>query len=260
MREVTMIGLDCATDDANVGAALGKWREGSLSVQCVTLCDRFPPAAVVGGWLGKADEPVLLALDAPLGWPAPLAQTLVRHRAGDELSAEANQMFRRMTDHAIRKNVGKKPLDVGADRIARTAHAALRFLAELRSTLSRPVPLAWSAHALEGTAAIEVYPAATLSAHGIRSAGYKKREHVAERREIIEALRARLELPIDAGLLEKNADALDAVVCLLAAKDFVEGQSVSPHDAQLAEQEGWIWSRGRSLPNRRLQRTRKLPR
>src|SRR5882724_5685012 len=164
MREVTMIGLDCATDDANVGAALGKWRDGALSVQRVTLCDRLAPAAVVEDWLGKADEPVLLALDAPLGWPAPLAQTLVRHRAGDELSAGADQMFRRMTDRAIHKNVGKTPLDVGADRIARTAHAALRVLGELRRALSRPVPLAWSAHALGGITAIEVYPAATLSA------------------------------------------------------------------------------------------------
>ena len=151
MREVTMIGLDCATDDAKVGAALGKWRDGALSVQRVTLCDRLAPAVVVRGWLGKADEPVLLALDAPLGWRAPLAQTLVRHRAGDELSAGADQMFRRMTDRAIHKNVGKTPLDVGADRIARTAHAALRVLGELRRALSRPVPLAGSAHALGGS-------------------------------------------------------------------------------------------------------------
>ncbi|MBM3493821.1 MAG: DUF429 domain-containing protein [Armatimonadetes bacterium] len=246
MQEVTMIGLDCATDDANVGAALGKWRDGALSVQRVILCDQLAPVAVVGDWLGKADEPVLLALDAPLGWPAPLAQTLVLHRAGDELSAGADQMFRRMTDRVIHKNVGQTPLDVGADRIARTAHAALRVLGELRRVLSRPVPLAWSVHALAGITAIEVYPAATLSAHGIRSAGYKKREHMAERREILDALRTRLSLPDDIGLLESDADALDAVVCLLAAKDFVEGQAVSPDDAKLAEQEGWIWSRRRS--------------
>jgi hypothetical protein len=48
-------------------------------------------------------------------------------------------MFRRMTDRAIHKNVGRTPLDVGADWIARTAHAALRFLAELRRALPRPV-------------------------------------------------------------------------------------------------------------------------
>src|SRR3989442_1019336 len=141
MRKVTMIGLDCATDDANVGAALGSWREGSLSVEHVTLCDKVTPAEVIAGWFREADEPVLLALDAPLGWPAPLAQTLVRHRAGGELSAGADQMFRRMTDRAVHENVGKTPLDVGADRIARTAHAALRFLGELREAISRPVPL-----------------------------------------------------------------------------------------------------------------------
>ena len=53
---------------------------------------------------------------------------------------------------------------------------------------------------------------------------------MAERREILDALRTRLSLPDDIGLLEGDADALDAVVCLLAAKDFVEKQAVR-HDA-----------------------------
>ena len=34
----------------------------------------------------------------------------------------------------------------------------------------------------------------------------------------------------------------DAVVCLLAAKDFLAGRAVPPPDAELAATEGWIWA------------------
>src|SRR5204862_1418897 len=73
----------------------------------------------------------VLAIDAPLGWPVALARTLFTHRAGERLSSPANDMFRCTTDSFIQRELSKTPLDVGADRIARTAHAALRFLEDL---------------------------------------------------------------------------------------------------------------------------------
>ena len=90
-------------------------------------------------------------------------------------------------------------------------------------------------------AAIEVYPAATLLAHGVRASGYKQPSQVAERREILSALVGTLEMKTEVSLLETSADALDAVVCLLAAKDFLDGRAVGPLDQPLAEIEGWIW-------------------
>ena len=42
-----------------------------------------------------------------------------------------------------------------------------------------------------------------------------------------------------------NADALDAVVCLLAAMDFLGGYALPPDDRDRAEREGWIWVRPR---------------
>jgi hypothetical protein len=51
-------------------------------------------------------------------------------------------------------------------------------------------------------AAIEVYPAATLRAYGIPSAGYKKLEQVAQRREILKALCAGCELTEPAPALD----------------------------------------------------------
>ncbi len=151
-------------------------------------------------------------------------------------------MFRRATDRFIRKIVGKTPLDVGADRIARTAHAALGVLDGVRKQLKSPVPLAWSPESLAELATIEVYPAATLIAHGFRSKGYKAPKHVAERREIIAGLKMTIAMRCDFSLLERSADALDAAICLLAAKDFLDGPAIAPPKRDLAEREGWIWA------------------
>jgi hypothetical protein len=151
-------------------------------------------------------------------------------------------MFRRATDRFIKKELGKTPLDVGADRIARTAHAALRLLGDLRERLSAPIPLAWTPACIAGVAAIEVYPAATLLAHGLRSNGYKAAQQIAQRRELVGQLRSRLMFVTQTPILEGNADALDAVVCLLAAKDFLEDRAMPPPDQLVAEREGWIWA------------------
>ena len=39
----------------------------------------------------------------------------------------------------------------------------------------------------------------------------------------------------------ESADALDAVICVLAGADFVRGPVYAPEIAALAEREGWIW-------------------
>ncbi len=71
--------------------------------------------------------------------------------------------------------------------------------------------------------------------------GYKERDDLAKRRTILQSLGTVLQLPDDLSLPEQNADALDSLVCILAGKDFVDGNAVPPADAALAEKEGWIW-------------------
>jgi len=240
---VQIIGVDCATDDTKVGIARGVLDGQDARLDEVVVCGKERSAADhLASWINTTD-PVLLALDAPLGWPQPLGASLAGHRAGDELLVAPNDIFRRATDRFTQRTLGKTPLDVGADRIARTAHAALHLLGELRRRLDQPIPLAWSPQLSRGISAIEVYPAATLDVWGIRSSRYKNPEQVAERREIIAALRHQLVLPSDVTVLEQNADALDAAVCLLCAKDFLLGQTSPPADVALAAVEGWIWTR-----------------
>ena len=105
--------------------------------------------------------------------------------------------------------------------------------------------MAWSTE-VSGLVAIEVYPAATLIAHGFRSGGYKRREQIAERREILACLGRLIEVGPHASELERSADALDAAVCVLAAQDFLEGRAMAPLNLDLATQEGWIWAAART--------------
>jgi len=255
--EVQVVGIDCATEDAKVGIACGRAVDTGLRVERALLCSRDESAAeTVTSWVRATDVPTLLAVDAPLGWPLALAQALGAHRAGDAIATDANKMFRRETDRFVKTRLGKTPLDVGADRIARTAHAALRLLGDLRSRLAADVPLAWTPNLVATVSAIEVYPAATLVGHGFRAGGYKQRERLAERREIIACLQAIASLPDDLSSMERSADALDAVVCLLAAHDFLRGEAMPPENHVLATGEGWIWAKARTESNSTVQLTR----
>lgn len=184
----------------------------------------------------------MVGIDAPLGWSVPVAESLAHHSAGDHITTAPHDLFRRQTDRHIHRNIGKMPLDVGSDRIARTAHAALQTLHDLRRLTGKPIPLAWS-HSSTGIVAIEVYPAATLSAHGFPSKNYKKVDQQAARQIIASRLAAVLEMPIDQTQVLNSADALDATVCLLAIKDFWDGMAIQPIDFARARREGWIWVR-----------------
>ncbi len=118
-------------------------------------------------------------------------------------------------------------------------------MADVRKLTGHPIPLAWSPEIPDGPAAIEVYPAATLTAHGLRASGYKKPRDEEQRAKILQGLGDRVEIRPDLrDLLRSNADALDAVVCVLAGSDFLRGRALSPPDLDEAKREGWIWVAG----------------
>ncbi len=246
---VTLIGLDCATDPRRTGLALARYEAGQARLAQVFLGSELASLpATVAGWIdpagaGGGPGRALLAVDAPLGWPAPLADGLREHTAGRPLPGAPNQLFRRETDRFIRDRIGKQSLDVGADRLARTAHRTLQLLEDVGQQLGRPVPLAWEPDFPGPAATIEVYPAATLAVYGLPARGYKRRADRPVREEILAGLSRRLDVAPDHRRLLDNADLLDAVVCLLAAVDFLEGRAMPPADMLLARREGWMWVR-----------------
>jgi predicted RNase H-like nuclease len=239
-----VIGIDCATDPKKVGIALADCDESKCALVAVELGESQELLArKIASWLPSSD-PALLALDAPLGWPASLGPALVQHVAGEPLGQNPNLLFRRGTDRFVKEEIGKQSLDVGADRIARTAQAALRLVADIRKLTGHPIPLAWSRE-IPGPAAIEVYPAATLTAHGLRASGYKKPRDEKQRAEILQGLGDWVDIePHLTALLTSNADALDAAVCVLAGRDFIRGHALPPPDLDEAKREGWIWVAG----------------
>ncbi|NNJ25639.1 DUF429 domain-containing protein [Alienimonas chondri] len=243
---VTLIGYDCATQSKKAGLARGTWDGGAVSVE-EALVGAKDVAGVLRGWLDDRPEgqPAVLAIDAPLGWPAPMGIALATHAAGDPLPHVANRMFRRATDDFVHRTIGKRSLDVGADRIARTAACALAIVGALRA--DRRLPLLLEPGPPAGAGVIEVYPAATLKSRGLPTRGYKSKERataVPARTALLDRLAEEARLPVDRGSMIASDDAFDAAVCVLAAGDFVAGRVHRPPvdlDVETLRREGWIW-------------------
>jgi hypothetical protein len=165
--------------------------------------------------------------------------------AGSGIDISPDLLFRRATDRFVKSHFGKQPLDVGADRIARTAKAALELLDRIRSQTALRIPLVWEPHYVEKVAAIEVYPAGTLVSRGLPGSGYKKKGQIELRRQIVRGLKHHINLAVDLEDAKVNANVLDAIVCVLSGTDFLGGQAVSPSDLNEAGKEGWIWIKER---------------
>lgn len=241
MEICAIIGVDCATNPKNVGLACGRWQNGELYITEVSNGQFQTPVKTMSRWIPEF-EPCLLAMDAPLGWPQDLGRALVDHLAGMPLRAEPNQFFRRETDRFVQRTFGKTPLDVGADRIARTALSALQLLEALSKKTGVAIPLAWDTNFV-GTAAIEVYPAGTLRASHVLSSAYKRPDQVEARKQLLNWLAQEASLPEVLSLPLSDPDTLDAMICVLAGADFLAGKAYPPTNLSMAQKEGWIWIR-----------------
>ena len=181
MWGATKIGTTSALDELYAHTS-----DGGLGEQ--------PLVASPGSWANMIDTisktiissqidgvPVLLAINAPLGWPVAMTEVLAKHeagaaipdldinvdadsedrRSGHELNFgytetvdeerwrhERNRFFRRWTEQIVRdvgarlgQAFGPSGLDVGADKSARTAHQALRLLSAVRTRTKLPIPV-----------------------------------------------------------------------------------------------------------------------
>lgn len=236
---MNIIGIDCAAQHKNIGMVNAEFVNGVIKIKDakVGLKDVHP---ILSAWVKQG--PCLLCMDAPLGWPKPMATLLCNHSAGEMLHDDGNTFFRRETDLNIKRVFNKNPLDIGADRIARVALSALKIIAKLRQNVS-PLPLLWSSEELKDSGLIEVYPAATIISHGLSGDGYKGKDQdkIDARRKLFDRLCSNISVEISSDYLIENEDAFDAFVCVIAGVDFIKGRSVSPSSIETARQEGWIW-------------------
>ena len=240
---ITLIGIDAATKPNKTGIARAEYREGAVRITDVGSLKKFGEEKLVE-WIRDADR-ALIAIDAPLGWPAPLAPELADHVAGALLEELPDQMFDRETDRAVNRKVNKHGLSVGADKIARTAHEALCLLGRLREMTNQEIHLAWNWESWSRAKVIEVYPGATLKGRGWPDEGYKTPKNatktIAVRKHLVCKLAQEMDLNGFNRAMAGNDDLLDSVLCVLAGADFMHGDSFPPPDPALAEKEGWIW-------------------
>lgn len=249
---IAIIGIDCATKDSKIGLCLAEAGPDRVRILRVASGKGITPTdQQVVEWI-KGKESAILALDAPLGWPAPLASFLPQHQAGSSIQPQPDFqpdfLFRRETDRFVEKELDKCPLEIGANLIARTAYAALGFLSTISEGIDSEIPLAWDPNDLPRFSAIEVYPAATLKAHSVELKSYKgnKREKIKHEKamtSMLEKLQEDIEIRTDQSVIVSDDNLFDAVVCALAAYDFVTGKAIPPVDFKLARKEGWIWFR-----------------
>ena len=245
MSSSWIIGIDWATQPANIGLCLAERSKDGLRVHSLCLgSDCSSPVDQLAEWIQELSGPILLALDAPLGWPKSMGLRLYSHSAGEGIGVEANRFFRRKTDEMVWKRLGKLPLEVGADRIARAALSAVDMLEELRGITRLGIPLAWNATEAERVRVIEVYPAATLLVSGASIRGYKRKSPEAElkRESLSRGLEERIVLSSQHHRLNRATDhLLDATVCAIAGDDFLGERCWSPEDQAESKKEGWIW-------------------
>lgn len=250
---VFLIGVDCATEPKKTGLARAEFDGKNCRLLDVNL-GSSDVADQLCKWISE-EYPTLIALDAPLGWPQGFGRKLARHKAGQPIKETSREVFfDRETDRIVHKESGKKPLSIGADKIARASLVTLEILEQVCRILKikgQDVSIAWTPD-IQSVQAIEVYPAATLRVHKYwteRNKSYKGKDNQSER----EGLTEKLSKHFKAGIKHSHRkqmldepDALDAVVCILAALDFLKGEARGPEsdfECARAEKEGWIWVR-----------------
>ena len=238
-----IVGLDMSANKKDQGVAVGEiWPGGRIEL--VKVGNGWIFAQILNDY-----KPTLLAIDAPLGWPVAMRAALCGHHVGENITIPPDKVFHRATDKFIKDKIGKKPFEVGAAWIARTAYAACKLLGkqEIPVLLKPGIPKCLSA--------IEVYPAATLLAYGweremlAQKMSTKEKERV-RRQEKIDFLKEQSVVfhdMVEQKVLDNN-HFCDACVCLLAARDFLRGECYEPQGGILetdVEIEGWIWVKER---------------
>jgi len=133
------------------------------------------------------------------------------------------------------------------------------MISDLRSMCSAALPLASEPGQINADTIIEVYPAATLRAHGFEIRGYKAsgREGVLKRQAILDVLGRGGDFRLSAGTRQSALDTdhvFDSVACVLAGIDFLNANVFRPEEMVagraeegrlLARSEGFIWVRRR---------------
>ena len=219
--------------------------------------------------------PILIAINAPLGWPMAMTEASVAHEAGaplprldigtenvdmetsTELSRgyhemehesrwrqERNRFFRRETEQIVREEsgvswgpFGPSGLDVGSDKSARTMHQALRLLKAVRKRTGLKIPVVTDeCGPITHTSAIEVYTSwPRTPADDLPRKVIIDAEDDPQEESVVPNVRS---MPDDRWTHNASTGVREAIA-------FLEHNVRCPHDCrvpdEIARKEGWIW-------------------
>lgn len=233
------VGVDLAAEPTTTAIAAIDWHADGAQVTAVEV--RVEDEDV----LRHAQAADKIGIDCPLGWPSRFVSFVTDHHKGavmdypDGSPADWRRTLAyRLTDDAVRYDLGMVPLSVATDRIGLTAMRAAR----LQSLLIK------EGHPVDRIGAgliVEVYPAAGLKKWGLHHRKYKGKKNSAVLGELVAHLRDKLpglDLGEHEALCRRSDHALDAVVSALLARAVLLGHTKQPtaHDLPLAVREGWI--------------------
>ncbi|MBG6239133.1 putative nuclease with RNAse H fold [Mycetocola sp. CAN_C7] len=237
-------GVDLAAESRGTALAVIDWQGQAASLRELHLGVADAQIAESAGTVDK------LGIDCALGWPDEFVQFVTAHATGDNRSVRVDggmdwrrTLAYRETDREVRRLTGRWPLSVSTDRLGLTAMRCAGLLGRIEET---GVPVDRSGSGV----VVEVYPGASLRLWGLPTAGY--RADPRSRSLLLLALREAapwLELEGHSDLMIRSADALDAVIAALAARNAALGgyEAPPPPLVDRARREGWI-----ALPSGRL--------
>jgi len=238
------LGVDLASQPKKSSLCVVEWDERPSVVELVRPA--FDDLIVE-----RAATVDATGIDCPFGWPSPFVETIRRHHDGlatAGIDAAPRDLRLRTTDQWIRANhIPRDPLSVSTDRLGIVALRGIGILERIAGA---------GADRSGGAGVYETYPGGSLAKWGLRSTGYKDPAATDERREIVEALAAHVDLAGTAPQLIANDDDLDAVITAVVTGLAWMGLTTSapPEHHDVARVEGWIHVPQRpidSLPNLR---------
>jgi predicted nuclease with RNAse H fold len=237
-QALVVAGIDLAADPARTGVALLRVDADGATVDPVTLAGSDEVLVELSV---RCDA---VGVDAPLGWPAPYVEAIVRHHAekgwpeAEDPVEQRRLLCRRETDRVVMAETRLVPLSVAADRIGVVAMRAARLQHLWARVLGAPPPRDGSSWL------VEAYPAAALLLWRLPHRGYKDLTGSAVRARLVdELLTAAPWLSVDdPARLRVSDHYLDALVSALVALAAKVGHTLAPVHGQvaLARREGWI--------------------
>jgi len=236
-----IIGFDSAVQESNIGLVLCNYLNGVITIEDKKDSKLTSEEQIIK-W-STTNELIIMGVDSPLGWPKYFGSSLKEHIAGNQIDSDPVSFFERTTDKFIYKTFKKKPLEVSADRIARTAYYTLNRLNYINKNIEKKYEILWNPNNILINGFIEVYPAATLIANDIIIKGYKDNKSCRER--IIHELKLKYQFNLNPDINIINTDHdFDAFICCLAVHDFIQQNVYFPiNEVDIYKTEGWIWTK-----------------